>query len=45
MACQRGTEISTLGSLENPVRINGISGEINCLQRLVALALNPFFFH
>ena len=34
-----------LGSLENPIRVHGISGEFNYLQRLFTLAREPFFFH
>ena len=34
-----------LGSLENPVRVNGIEGMHDYLQRLLTLAHKPLFFH
>ena len=34
-----------LGSLENPIRVKGINGEINYLQRLFTLAHEPLFYH
>jgi len=34
-----------LGSLENPIRVNGIDGMYDYLQRLFTLAHKPLFFH
>ena len=34
-----------LGSLENPIRVNGVKGKFNYLHRLFTLAREPLFFH
>jgi len=34
-----------LGSMENPIRVNGVKGEFDYLQRLSTLERERFFFH
>ena len=38
-------DIYPFGSLENPICVNGISGEYDYLQRLFTMAHAPLFFH